>query len=344
VGYTPALLLNKKIYSPPQTYMLKQLIKQGLHAIDDVAVAVDRRANGIDCLVNVLFHSLYETPAQLGRGELAPNQNVTVADFRGFVEEMLESGYTVVSPAQIDAGLKPGGRYLAITFDDGYFNNALALDVLEQFRVPAMFFVSTDHISQNKAFWWDAFSRELSRSGVSQSMQKAEIDRLKNMTPEGIDAFLYQRFGPSVFKPFGDIDRAFTAEELQQFALNPWVHLGNHTRNHAILTNCTPEVMASQIQACQDALADMVGYRPIAIAYPNGNCSPEAVTAAVAAGLHLGFTVTPQRPRLPLDSNNRMTLGRFLFHGGQDIRRQCRLFSARFVPSNTLRTLMHPAY
>jgi peptidoglycan/xylan/chitin deacetylase (PgdA/CDA1 family) len=324
--------------------MLRQLIKQGLTAMDDVAIATGGRAKGSDSLINVLFHSLYETSAQFAGDPLAPNQNVTVADFAGFIEEMLEDGYTVVSPSQIDAGLDPGGRYLAITFDDGYFNNVLALDVLERFRAPAVFFVSTDHVSHNKAFWWDAYSRQLSRSGVSQSRQKAEIEGLKGMTSGNIDAFLCQRFGPSVLKPLGDIDRAFTSQELRKFALNPWVHLGNHTRDHAILTNCTPEEMANQIRSCQDALAEMVGYRPIAIAYPNGNHSPEAVKAAEAAGLRLGFTVTPQRPLLPLDKSSRMTLGRFIFHGGQDIRRQCRLFGARFVPSHAIKSLVRSRY
>lgn len=312
--------------------------------MDDVAIAIGGETKGSDSLINVLFHSLYETSAQFANDPLAPNQNVTVADFRGFVEEMLEKGYTVVSPAEIDAGLEPGGRYLSITFDDGYFNNTLALDVLEQFRVPAVFFISTDHVSQNKAFWWDAFGRQLSRSGVSQSRLKAEIERLKGMTPENIDAFLCQRFGASILKPLGDIDRAFNTQELRQFALSPWVHLGNHTSDHAILTNCTPEEMANQIQSCQDALEEMVGYRPIAIAYPNGNHSPLAVNAAEAAGLRLGFTVTPQRPLLPLDHDSRMTLGRFVFHGGQDIRRQCRLFGARFVPSHELKSLMRSRY
>ena len=324
--------------------MLRQLIRQGLDTIDDFAVAADWRAKGGDSLVNVLFHSLYENQAQLGNRALAANQNVTVSDFREFVEEMLECNYTVVSPAQIDAGLAPGGRYLAITFDDGYFNNALALDVLNQFRVPATFFVSTDHVQQNKAFWWDAFSRELSRSGASQSTQKTEIERVKVWTPEKIDAFLCQRFGPSVLQPISDLDRPFTAPELRQFALNPWVHVGNHTRDHAILTNCTPDEMAKQIQDCQAALAALVGYRPVAIAYPNGNCSPGAIHAALTAGLRLGFTVAPQRPRLPLISTNRMTMGRFIFHGDQNIRRQCRLFGARFVPSHTLKNLLQSAY
>ena len=168
--------------------MLKQLIKKGLNAVDDLAVATGRNAAGPESLVNVLFHSLYQNEAQLASRDLAPNQNVTVANFRDFVEEMLESGYTIVSPAQIDAGLAPGRRYLSITFDDGYFNNVLALEVLDQFRFPATFFVSTDHVQQNKAFWWDAFSRELSRSGVSPDQQKSEIEQLKVMTPEKIEA------------------------------------------------------------------------------------------------------------------------------------------------------------
>ena len=28
------------------------------------------------------------------------------------------------------------------------------------------------------------------------------------------------------------------------------MHLGNHARDHAILTNCTPEEMANQIETC----------------------------------------------------------------------------------------------
>ena len=315
-----------------------------MNAFDDLVVAADGRHETPGSLVSVLFHSLYESRAELGNEALAPNQNVTVADFRGFVEEMLENGYTVVSPAEIDAGLAPGRRYLSITFDDGYFNNTLALNILEQFRVSATFFVSTDHVQQNKAFWWDSFSRELSRRGITGDRQKAEIERVKVWTPEQIDDHLCRRFGPTVFEPRGDMDRPFSAHELRQFASVPWVHIGNHTHNHAILTNCTPNEMTRQIRSCQDALAELVGYCPIAIAYPNGNHSPSAVSAAMAAGLRVGFTVQPSRPRLPLAGETRMLLGRFLFHGGRDIARQCRLFGARLVPSHALKSLMRSRY
>ena len=320
--------------------MLKQLMKGAFNAADDVVLTMDRRAATPDCVVNVLFHSLCESPGELRNPALAPGLTVTVPTFAAFIEEMLENGYTAVSPIQIDAGLEPGRRYFSITFDDGYFNNGLAVDVLERFRVPATFFISTGHVQQNKAFWWDALSRHLSRGGIAAQAQKAEVAQLKALTPARIEAALLQRFGASMLQPVGDFDRPFTPMELAAFARSPWVHVGNHTRDHAILTNCTPEEMFHQIQACQDALAELVGSKPIAIAYPNGNCSPDTVDAAVAAGLRLGFTVAPHRSRLPLASGPRMTLGRFQFDGTQDVRRQCRLFGARFVPSHAMKMLM----
>ncbi len=312
--------------------------------MDDLVVAAHSGMEETNSLVVVLFHSLVESCAELRGSALASAQNVTVSDFRAFVEEMLEKRYTAVTPHDIAAGLDPRRRHFAITFDDGYFNNTLALDVLGEFRVPATFFVSTDNVREDKAFWWDALSRALAREGASARTQKAEINRLKTWTPRRIDEHLRERFGPSVFVPRGDIDRPFTPGELREFARDRWVHLGNHTRDHAILTNCTPAEMASEIEGCQSALEEFAGYRPIAIAYPNGNCSAAVVQASSASGLCLGFTTSTARARLPLDSNSRMEIGRYLFQGGRDIRRQCQLFGARFVPSHSLKALIHAGH
>jgi peptidoglycan/xylan/chitin deacetylase (PgdA/CDA1 family) len=319
--------------------MVKQLIKKGIARVDDGALALASDVAPTDTLVNVLFHSLYERRTDIPGSPLAPEQNVTVSDFRDFVERMLDLGYQVVSPNQIDAGLAPGGRYLSITFDDGYFNNTLALDVLAQFRVPATFFVSSDHVQQNKAFWWDAYSRELSRQCVSDRERRIRIEQLKAWGPERIELFLCQHFGAEVLTPLGDMDRPLNPQELRLFANHPWVHIGNHTRNHAILTNCTSDEVAAQICQGQQALHEMVGYQPVAIAYPNGNTSSAVVNAAATAGLRVGFTVSPQHASLPAAGIARMLMGRFFYEGGQDVRRQCHLLGARWVPSRWLKRL-----
>ena len=326
--------------------MLRSVVRKGLRLADDFFVALGPRAlPESGGLVSVLFHALYRNKAELRDAALAPGQGVTQEDFRSFVDAVLDSGYRVISPEQVDSGLEPGSNYMLITFDDGYYNNTRALDVLEQFQVPATFFVSSRHVLQNKAFWWDAFSRQLARAGVTERMLNTQIRKFKALSSGGIEYYLQQRFGQSVLQPHSDLDRPFTAGELTDFTRNKWVRLGNHTHDHAILPNYSRCEMLRQIKECQKELTQIAGYAPIAIAYPNGNYCQAAVDAALAAGLRVGFTVRPSRNALPLDSEyDRMTLGRFLFWGGRDAREQCRKFSSNFVPSNALRTLMNKSY
>ncbi len=232
-----------------------------------------------------------------------------------------------------------------ITFDDGYFNNRLALDVLRAFHVPATFFISTDPVLQGKAFWWEALGRKLTEAGVDGPARATEFRRLKSWTSDRVDSYLKKQFGDSVLSPRGDFDRPFTVDELRDFARSEWVHLGNHTCVHAILTHLSPSEIEREVRGCQDALSQIAGQAPIAIAYPNGNHSPAAVAVSLAAGLRVGMTVRPHRNPLPLEGEeSRMTLGRFWFRGGEDARAQCRKFSARFVPSNTLKTLINSGY
>jgi peptidoglycan/xylan/chitin deacetylase (PgdA/CDA1 family) len=324
--------------------MLKKLINRALDAADDFCVGVGpEQPAEAGTFVTVLFHKLHEDGSE-SRSELAPQLSASVEFFREFVQVMLEGGYALLSPAQVHAGFKPAGRHLMITFDDGYFNNTLALSVLEEFRVPATFFVSVGNVLENKAFWWDALSRQLSRAGTSQAIQKASIETLKTQTPQKIESYLREHFGSSVLEPGDDRDRPFTPGELSQFAQSPWVHLGNHTRDHAILTNCAPQEIAHQIRSCQETLAELVGYCPIAIAYPNGNHSPQVVEASMAAGLRLGFTVLPQRSRVNRNDESRMMLGRYFVSGQQGIRQQCRKFGAKYVPSHALKSLIRSGY
>ena len=69
---------------------------------------------------------------------------------------------------------------------------------------------------------------------------------MKTKTTEQIESELTRRFGADAFQPRGEIDRPFTPPELRDFACEPYVHLGNHTANHAILTNYAPDQARAQ--------------------------------------------------------------------------------------------------
>jgi peptidoglycan/xylan/chitin deacetylase (PgdA/CDA1 family) len=330
--------------SPAASPWWRRLANSGLAAADAICTQLTpawvRDAPG---LLVFALHALCATRAQMHDTALAPGQTVCVDELRCLVRAVLACGYRLVSPAQVAAGLEPGGKYAMLTFDDGYFNNVLALPVLEEFDVPATFFITSGCVLEGKGFWWDTVSRELAHAGASPREAKTELARLKELSPAAIDASIRQRFGPQAWRPRGDGDRPFTPAELADFARHPHVHLGNHTADHAILTRCTPAEACSQIARCQDALRAITGRTPLAIAYPNGNHSPQVVDTARAAGLSLGFTVHPSRNRVAPDPSAAMRLGRFYFHGRPNAAREFHACRGGFVPSRLLRSMLQPA-
>src|SRR4051812_22398653 len=223
-----------------------------------------------NALMPFLFHSLFRDKREMDLNVVEPLERTTVSHFRQFIEYYLEHGYRFVSPTDLLSGLAPDGKYAMITFDDGYFNNSLARPVLEEFKVPALFFISTNHVLQNKCYWWDVFYRERTTQGATRRQIYRETVALKGLRTEQIEAQLLARFGETALTPRCDVDRPFTPTELHDFAASPFVHLGNHTANHAILTNYTPDEVRQQVETAQTALQEMTGLVPTTIAYPNG--------------------------------------------------------------------------
>ena len=193
---------------------------------------------------------MYRHRSDALRGYFHPQQAVTTDEFRQFIETFLEAGYRAIGPEALGA-LDTQGKYLMVTFDDGYFNNRLALDALEEFDVPATFFISSNHVLQNKSFWWDVVFRQARMSATSDSDLAAEMSRLKTWKAAVIDEYPRSRFGESALRPRDDLDRPFTPEELRDFSRHEWVRLGNHTADHAVLTNYTSEEVATQIRERQ---------------------------------------------------------------------------------------------
>jgi peptidoglycan/xylan/chitin deacetylase (PgdA/CDA1 family) len=275
-----------------------------------------------------LFHSLFRDEAEIARHQVDPLQRTTVDQFRGFIEYYLRHGYTFVGPDELLGRMTPEGKYAVISFDDGYFNNSLALPVLREYRVPAFFFISTDHVRENKCFWWDVLYRERHSQGASDARIEGETIGLKTLTTEDIELELKRRFGDDALRPRCDIDRPFTPAELRAFAREPFVHIGNHTANHAILTNYPADEARAQVATAQDALTEMTGRRPRAIAYPNGAYNDAIVSACGELGLDLGFTVQPVKNSSPVavGTAHGLRIGRFALEGDYPFEAQCRTY------------------
>ncbi|MGA2353102.1 MAG: polysaccharide deacetylase family protein [Terriglobales bacterium] len=271
------------------------------------------------------FHSLFESANEVGKGMLDPQQGITRCMFRDFAADFHHHGYRFVSPGEIAAGLDPSCPCLMITFDDGYANNQRALPVLEEFAAPAVFCVSANHVSTGKPFWWDVLYREARKRAWPEQKLERRRSAWKRLRTADAEAQLAAEFGTPAFRTVCYLDRPFTPGELREFAHHPLVHIGNHTWDHAILTNYSTHEMAEQIQRAQKSLGELTGRVPLVIAYPNGNVSMKIERAAREAGLHLGLTVRPGKNRIPgaLRSEPSLRLRRHTLRGDRGIAEQC---------------------
>lgn len=118
------------------------------------------------------------------------------------------------------------------------------------------------------------------------------------------------------------------ADELRDFANQPYVYLGNHTADHAILTNYAQREVRREVENCQRVLTEITSQTPTAIAYCNGNFNKDVIATCRAAGLKLGFTIRPRKNVLPLtaDNGDLMRLNRFVPHTESPIAQQCRTY------------------
>ena len=281
------------------------------------------RSEGV--LLSFLFHGLFDEIAD-------SQQGITVEMFECFIEYFHRHAYTFVSPNEVAHGLDRAGKYVLITFDDGYFSNVKALRVLERHGIPAALFVSTDHVLQGKAFWWDVVERESLKRQVPPQQLNQIHESLKKLRTADVEAFVQAEFGPRSMRPSGDCDRPFTLPELRELAKHPLISLGNHTSNHDILTNYSAAEIREQIESAQEIIGSLVGKAPDFIAYPNGEISDAVIEAARSAGMQFGLSVNPGRNRLPIKPGSpaAMQLKRFALTGDAAIEPQCHLSRSAF--------------
>ncbi len=326
--------------------MLKNSLYKGVKKTDALVARGYMRLlrNERKALIVFLVHSLFKDQSEIAKGYVAPQQCITIALFRELIENLLDADYRFISHKDILQGLNSGGKYVLLTFDDGYVNNQRVLPVLNEFSIPAVFFISSNHILKNRAFWPDVLYRGRKKQGRSDRSIKAESASLKSLSHQGINEYLLNAFGPESLTPVGEIDRPFTPGELKVFASeSPHVFIGNHTADHAILTNYDEKGIRDQVSGCQEALSTIAGNKPEAIAYPNGNYSQGVIDICREYGLQIGITLDAKKNYLPIRPGSKaaMRICRFIPDAYSPISKQCLAFRSdtNMIVENTLRSV-----
>jgi peptidoglycan/xylan/chitin deacetylase (PgdA/CDA1 family) len=254
-------------------------------------------------LLTVLFHNIFHDESVVTSGLAYPQEGVTQAQFRTFLDCWQRAGYRFVSLGNIIAGLDEGGRYVHLTFDDGYSSILDILPILEEYQAPATLFVTSYNIETGHAFRPDVVYREGIAQGRTESETSAIIESLKSKSSAKVQKFMLERYGEAALSNADSLARPLTADEIAGLATHPLIDIGNHTMNHINLTECSLEEKRSQISGCQKAVEIITGKTPVAISYPYGNFNDEVLDVARAEGLLLGITCEEGKNRLPLNEN-----------------------------------------
>ena len=203
--------------------------------------------------------------------------------------------------ADLAAGRPLPPRAVALTFDDGYLDNAtVAAPVLHAAGLPASFFLVPGFLSDTAPVWWEqlgwafahAIASEVTWEGVRHDTSSPGArreanhrvgDALKLLDAQdrlAAVAELRGRLapeGPPLGRQFMDWDEAKTFLRLGH-------EIESHTCAHPILSRETDPAQADELTASRRELAEHF-QRPVdVLAYPNGRAQDYSDTTVRLAG------------------------------------------------------------
>lgn len=227
--------------------------------------------------------------------------------------------FSVIDVDQLLAGLD-GARLppnpCLITFDDGYRSNReIALPILREHGMTAVFFVATSFVTERRLYWWDRIAYVV---GVS-TRPRLELRYPRPMTVELGDRAAARAALVKVIKDERELDVARYLEEMTAAAGVPWsaaierglagelimtwdeiramrdagMDIESHTRGHRVLQTLDGAGLRDELDGARTDLAREMGKAPRVIAYPVGRTIapyPQVRAAVAAAGYRCGLT------------------------------------------------------
>lgn len=207
--------------------------------------------------------------------------------------EMLANNFQVIGLDDVESAIHAKrGRYVMVTFDDGYLDNySNAFPILKRHNVPATFFITTGFIDQPAVPWWDEIAWMVRSSPLTrleanvwtntiivfdEPHREAAINRLLS---------IYKRLSGSVTSGYVQFlaDALRTGRCPVEVASDLWMtwdniremrqngmSFGAHTVTHPVLANLTPEDQDQEIRGSQRRLSEELSEPIDAFSYPVG--------------------------------------------------------------------------
>jgi peptidoglycan/xylan/chitin deacetylase (PgdA/CDA1 family) len=304
---------------------LKSQIKAvGLGLLDGLGVnALARRINQ-DRLTVLCYHGVIREDRSHDR--FMHENTVSEAEFDAHLQ-LLASRFHPLSGQQVADAIQrktPLPKHAAlVTFDDGYKNNlTIAAPILQRYKIPAVFHVSTDHIETNRLLWpteavlrvlyWGEEAIESPQSGEVAIRVPTDGDgrralavklkeQCKRLPTAQKDAYLdYLRKSPIPQEALEAEAVEFMNWEEVKALHRLGFEIGSHTVHHPILSRCDEEQLVRELTESKRTIEGHLQTECFSLAYPNGgreDYNESVQRMAREAGYRVAFVINDSLSR-----------------------------------------------
>lgn len=194
-----------------------------------------------------------------------------------------------------DISWQPNSRpRVALTFDDGWYDNAVeAFPVAQKYGAPMTIFVVPERAGSAMPFWPEqaasVLGTSLADADAREPYIEEVIERLK-LLPEEQRKLEIDRIkaGETAHNAAATVDRTMTWHDIERLR-SGGVVFGSHTCTHEILTRIPPERAEAEITHSRELIEKRLGAECRLFAYPNGNSSRHVRGLVQRAGYKLAF-------------------------------------------------------
>jgi peptidoglycan/xylan/chitin deacetylase (PgdA/CDA1 family) len=241
--------------------------------------------------------------------------SATVEDFDRQVRDVTRE-FDVVGLTDLDRVLRDRkGRYVLITFDDGYLDNYTdAFPILKSYNAKATFFLTTGFLDVPCVPWWDEIAWMVRHSPLAEVPANRWIgpptefgDRHRNGAINVLLQTYKRLIGSQTEEYIDDLSRILHSGRCPRWVAHElWMtwamiremrqsgmDIGGHTVNHPILANLPSEQQDYEVGECRRRLVQELREPVIGFSYPVGGKTSfdEHTHAALARhGFQWGFT------------------------------------------------------
>ncbi|MGY1828540.1 polysaccharide deacetylase family protein [Blastococcus sp. SYSU DS0541] len=261
---------------------------------------LEKRFGGSGCAL--MWHSVVDNPADY----LYQDIRCSTRYLDLVLSWCRENGIAVVDMDEAMRRLteRIPGRFVVMTFDDGYRDNlTAALPVFEQYNVPIVIYPTVGLATREAYYWWGGLVELVKRADnfeidgfgrVEATSRRQKIRALAgvNRWIEGNVAERSQALRPTFAKAGVQLrslmnEHALTPDEIRNLSRHPLVSLGSHTISHVYLRPLSEQDARREIVDSKVWLEELTQVPIDHFAYPHGDaraCGDREAIVARSAG------------------------------------------------------------